>query len=1103
MTSPLQNERILASAGSGKTWQLTNRYLAIMGQALLAKEEIRPERIVAVTFTRKAAGEFFESILGKLASAALDEKARADLAQDPADPSYPILSQLGREDYVHLLSVFLKCMPSLFLGTLDSFFSNILRSFPAEFGLSSQFDILDEHAADLARHDVYREVFRSRHDQHRSEFLEAFKRATFGQEEARVINQLDRFVSRHHGIFLHAADRALWGNPAAIWPRGCPWTGTSGSHEDDFASLFEILEDQELSEKQWDYWREFRDQTLVHSPGNPLPQRVVFFLEKFLDPGNWSAIQAGESSFKVGHRLQHFGDDACEIIHRLITRLISHEIAVHLKRTQGVWHVLNQYERNYSSLVRRRGQLTFSDLEIILSGRDLHAQSSPILSQKPDELERLRIDYRLDGRFDHWLLDEFQDTSHLQWSIIEPLIDEVVQDVSQHRSLFQVGDVKQAIYGWRGGDTRLFDDIHERYGGTEDDPRSLRSRSLDVSWRSGGDVIHMVNSVFSNTRALEALQMPHKTISRWEWNPHEVAPPNKDLPGYAAFYEPIPGEGNTVKREDCFALTLELLEEIQPIARGLSCAILVQDNRTGREIVDYLRAHTRSEIPVASEAEISPALDNPVTQALLSLIRVAAHPANRYAWLHLTFSPLATLLPPTPAGLSAEVLASLHRRGYEHTLRDWTDRFESAGIALDNFAEHRIAELALAARLFDQTGNGGPDQFLRFAENYTVRGVTTSAAVQVMTIHKAKGLTFDTVLLPSLDGDSLSIPRRDSGHIAVHRNRDTRNPEWVFDIPRRIISDTDPVLHDYWQDQEAEAAYEQLCKFYVGLTRARHANYLIAPGLPARSKKRNFIRLLHETIAQDNPPTVEIGQARALTLYESSGDTANPKWFESYRCEQPPEPPGDEESAPSGLEPREHPRRHIPSAPGSGNLGGGSLFSRESHRARNHGTIVHALLEDIEWLDDLDPPGDVPCWEEHRHRAPHLFEAAREEVRRSLADPSFQTALSRPRFRKNETIECWRERHYELLRKGNWISGIFDRVHVSYGSDGMPLRATILDFKTDRMETESDAADAAEHYRPQLESYREAITQLLGLPTARITTLLLFTKLPLVMELNP
>ena len=91
--------------------------------------------------------------------------------------------------------------------------------------------------------------------------------------------------------------------------------------------------------------------------------------------------------------------------------------------------MLNQYESSYASLVRRRGRLTFSDLEIILSGCDLHSQSAPVLSQKPDAFDRLRIDYRLDGRYDHWLLDEFQDTSYLQWSIIEPLVDEAVQDV--------------------------------------------------------------------------------------------------------------------------------------------------------------------------------------------------------------------------------------------------------------------------------------------------------------------------------------------------------------------------------------------------------------------------------------------------------------------------------------------------------------------------------------------------------------------------------------------------------------------------------------------------------------------------------------------------
>ena len=326
MIPPLQNERILASAGSGKTWQLTNRYIAIMGQSLLAGEEIRPERIVAVTFTRKAAGEFFESIIEKLAGAASSEKKRAELAQDPADPSYPVLSQLREKDYLHLLAGFLARMPSLFLGTLDSFFSSILHSFPAEFGLSSRFEILDEHSADLARHNVYREVFRSRQEKHRDDFLEAFKRATFGQEEARILHQLDQFVSRHHGIFLQASDQSLWGHASAIWPAGCPWAGVAGSHGKDLDDLFGVMEGQDLPDGQWDYWHEFREQLLLHSPGSPFANRVEYFIKRLLEPGTWTDIQAGEASFTVNRRAQNFNPEACAILNRLTSRLVASEI---------------------------------------------------------------------------------------------------------------------------------------------------------------------------------------------------------------------------------------------------------------------------------------------------------------------------------------------------------------------------------------------------------------------------------------------------------------------------------------------------------------------------------------------------------------------------------------------------------------------------------------------------------------------------------------------------------------------------------------------------------------------------------------------------------
>ncbi|MFM1558599.1 MAG: UvrD-helicase domain-containing protein [Roseibacillus sp.] len=1100
MKSALHNELILASAGSGKTWQLTNRYIAIMGQALIAGDEVQPERIVAVTFTRKAAGEFFESILHKLANAARDPAEARKLASDPDDPLHPIFSELKQEDYVQLLAIFLRRMPALFLGTLDSFFSAILRSFPAEFGLSSQFDILDDHAAHLARHDVYREVFHTRQDQHRQDFLEAFKRATFGQEEARVVNQLDRFVSKHHEIFMHAANPELWGNPAAIWPNGSPWIGVQGNLAQDFERLFEVFAADQITDKQWDYWHDFRDQALLHSPGNSLPLRVRFFLGKFLNEENWRTIQAGEATFTVNRRSQTLNEEACEIIFRITTRLVSAEIEVHLKRTQGIWHVLNQYESSYASLVRRRGRLTFSDLEIILSGCDLHSQSAPVLSQKPDAFDRLRIDYRLDGRYDHWLLDEFQDTSYLQWSIIEPLVDEAVQDVSQQRSLFQVGDVKQAIYAWRGGDTRLFHDIFERYRGSDDDPRALRPRPLNVSWRSGHDVIHLVNRIFGETSALDSLGMPREAISRWKWQRHEVAPPNDEMPGYAAFYQPAPTGGEEATSEDCFAVALELLEKIQPISRGLSCAILVQDNRTGHAILDYVRANTRSGIPVAGDANISPALDNSVTLALLSLLRVASHPADRFAWQHLAFSPLAAILPEGPGALSHDVLESLHRHGYERTLRDWSARLESADIELDSFGTHRLDELALAARMFDQGGNRSPDDFLRFAEDYTVREVTTNSAVQVMTIHKAKGLTFDVVILPDLGGDSLTNPRKDIG---VQRERETRNVEWVFDIPRRIIADADPVLQRYRQGQEAEAGYEELCKFYVALTRARHANYLIALPLNPRSRARNFIKLLHETIVLGSPPTVSLGEADALALYESTQSTADAQWY--LQAEREPIGKTEESAAspdPIDLKARIRPRRRIPSAHGAGTLPGSGLFSREINRARNHGTMVHALFEEIEWLDDFDLKKDASRWEVQRHRAPQVFEDARKEVKRSLADATVQAALSKPRISRKETVECWRERPFELLRNGDWISGIFDRVVIVHGPGRIPLRATILDFKTDRVASEREAEQQADHYRPQLLNYRDSISQLIGLPNDRIKATILFSKLPLVLEVT-
>ena len=1084
----MNNEMILASAGSGKTWQLTNRYIAIMGRDLLAGKEPRPEAILAVTFTRKAAGEFFDEILKKLAKGSSSEEAARQLAGEPDEvqnPLYAQLKKLKQSHYQELLVLFIKRMPRLFLGTLDSLFANIVRSFPAEFGLSGGFEILGEHEAELVRSDVFRHVFESAADaDQQDEFLEAFRLATFGSSEASVQRLLDNFISKHHHILLAAASPVLWGNEQRIWPQGNPWLRETPDYLTSLDALFALFDQQELTEGQTEFWEEFRNELPLLTPGAALSKRIKFFLEKFLQ--NWDAIEAGECTFPVNRKKQTFGLRECRIISDITTRYVGDELRNHLTRTRGIWAILAHYESTYSRQVRRKGKLTFHDLEVLLAGSS--DAPRPLLAQGPSEESRLRIDYRLDAKFEHWLLDEFQDTSYMQWSIIENLVDEAVQDLSGERSLFQVGDIKQAIYAWRGGDTQLFGDIAKRYQG--EDERALKMRDLSVSWRSGEDVIQPLNQIFGNKDALAELGLPKRALEQWLWTTHQVAEPNQKHPGLTAYYQPDAADGEKVTNEDCYALALTILEEVQPIANGLSCVILVQGNKEGRDIVDYIRANSASNIPVASESDVAIAVDNPVTLAFLNLFHLAAHPGDEYAQGHLSISPLQQVV--TQEKLSLPQLTSLLRNqinqlGFEATLRHWMTLCEKSDLLDDAFSKQRLNELALAARIFDQSGELSIDRFLGYAKSYTLREPNSKSAVQVMTIHKSKGLTYDMAILPQLGGTALTTARSAMG---VQRDRETRQVEWVLDLPRKVIAEGDEMLLRHRTQLEAEAGYEQLCKFYVALTRARYANYLIAAPLPPKSSSKNFVKLLNDTLAWDEPKEAKLQGVSFQKVFESELPTSHLQWWlQLPKQEAKPEASTPPTPKPQ-LTPRPRPSRRTPSRSAAAGPTK-QRFSPQENTALEFGSAVHALFEQIEWADSAT---DLPNKDKHP-------EEILTHLQQVLSDPTCQEALSQPVLDPGQTASLWREQNFEILLKGQWTSGTIDRVTIIKDAAGKALSATILDFKTDQVRNETEAQNKAKDYQPQMESYRAATAALLDIPLERVSASLLFTSLPSVEQI--
>jgi ATP-dependent helicase/nuclease subunit A len=209
------HEAILASAGSGKTFQLAHRYIRLLALG------VAPDRIIAITFSRKAASEIFTAIVMRLCEAATDAKTAADAALHIQHPGFTCV------DFLRLLRNFLTDLQRLHISTIDSFTIGILRAFPMELGIPPSFDVMDNAGptAEKARADTMDRLFRAEdmRIEDEDDLYEAFKQATFGREEKNVAAKFAQFIEEYHLHYKLLPDQDAWGNPARIWGDGFPW----------------------------------------------------------------------------------------------------------------------------------------------------------------------------------------------------------------------------------------------------------------------------------------------------------------------------------------------------------------------------------------------------------------------------------------------------------------------------------------------------------------------------------------------------------------------------------------------------------------------------------------------------------------------------------------------------------------------------------------------------------------------------------------------------------------------------------------------------------------------------------------------------------------
>ncbi|MCP5539855.1 MAG: UvrD-helicase domain-containing protein [Akkermansiaceae bacterium] len=1105
--APLGDRHLLiqASAGSGKTHRLVGRVLRL----LMAFR--KPEQIVALTFTRKAAGEFFDRVLGALARAASSDEGAAKTVDEYKVPG------LDRATALELLRLATDSLHRLSLGTLDSFYARILRTFPAEFGIGGDFDVIEESAQAGVRRDVFDAVLSDSADS--EDFLTAFRQATFGLEEKHLLSNLDQFVVGYQRLLLDCPHRERWSRASAIWPEAPWWLAAAFDLDDIVRRLRARVPDWSAQHKSAGTGLEKFANTLpgfLHgATGRDFSTLHTRAMEA-LDDLHAGCRDLFPFHKKGGLQLE---PEAQRALADAVGFILQREIASRLRQTGGIHEIVLRFEQRYHQMIRRRGRLSFEDILVILAGsapgENGDAAENPppelsMLDSRPDAgSRRLRVDFRLDGRFHHWLIDEFQDTSRPQWSILQPLIDEAVDDDSGERTFFYVGDEKQAIYGWRGGDSRLFQEVKARYDEDSRPPEQrIQEDHLDESWRSGPVILDAVNAVFGNYAGLANLLGPDHApviLERWKrTNAHRHLASSKtaDQPGYFRFVSVDAGQaadfdddGDEAEGHDpCWRVVLDTLREIDPVANGLSVAILMRRVKKAAELADFLRQ--RGDIPVVNEGKTFIGADHPVSTAFRALLKFAAHPGDTEAWEHLAMTPALLSLDHETLqrerfALPARVLALLQDRGFGAVFQDWVARLaEGLDDGFDAFSTRRVEQISEVCRRFDLEGSRSIGKFLAYLDGYSISDPPSAGVVQIMTIHKSKGLTFDAVIVADLKPKAITA-LKDLDALKGH-DRD-RRLNWLMVSPRKDIALRVEPLRSAYLEAEMDCALEELCNLYVALTRARFANYLVTPRLETKAEStapRNLIARQFEA-AGDEPREGHVG-GTPVTVHHESGD---PNWARIIAESRQPAPPKPTAVNRPPTGPRRFPlrQRRIPSNAADKTIWGGAarLFAPDSGSATGFGTAVHALFEQIEWLDETEAALDRRL-ESEASRHPDFAGEALAQVRATL-----EIAAIRGRFLRHSYRDpvVWIEKRFEMIAPdGEWVSGVFDRVVLERDDAGRFTDGHILDYKTNRVADDAEIEAATGHYRSQMTVYRAALARLTGLPETAIGAELLFTR---------
>ena len=813
-----------ASAGSGKTYSLARKYISLL---LENKDRYAYRHILAVTFTNKATDEMKSRILKELYIMASDPSSSGYL--DWFVPSvFPSAADMQKKaeavlrDILHDYSAFA-------VSTIDRFFQQTLKAFSREIGHFASYQVeLDKES--LVAESVDRildsltEADGSLLTWLTDNVLEQIEQGGRYSMDANLLEMAKRLKSSQRQEVLESAgidgdedyskDRLL-----EIRKRCREIIMVFRKEAKDRADkALAILTDAGVNPAE--SRNKFMNELYVYSElaeNDRVPRPKDTFFKNASDSDLWFAKTKAKTLMpKVYPFLEAPLDDFCDLFGKDFD--VYNTACILDSQLYGLG-VAGELSRTFNELMKEKNVLCIDDSNTIL--RDIiDGSDAPFVYEK------------IGVRYDHYLLDEFQDTARVQWQNFSPLLKE---SESKGGDNLIVGDVKQSIYRWRGSDWKLLQEsIPDEFPGHT-------QTVLDTNYRSLSNIIGFNNAFFkaaaSVLDAMAGYDGPGPMSEIYFDVRQNVSKADKD-PGNVSF--------TFCPKEQELDKVLEAVMQAREAGARLSeIAVLVRSNNTGEAVAKYL---IDNGIAVVTDDSLK--VKGSVTvRRLVSLMSLADNPqdtVNGYLAQSLevqiprSCSSLVdmaeSLFRSLKAGDTEEVWKGeiLHIQSFMDTLQDYVN---SNGNSLRGF--------------------------LKFweGEDPSISSPSSGESVRIMTIHKSKGLAFPYVIIPFVENILLYKADRHWCMPDLDGTSLEGLAEGVYDVSLGSDSANTLFAEDYRKENFLQQV-DNMNILYVAMTRPALGMHLISALPPAKCIQaveagqmpqfKNFSQILYWFLSSDN-----------------------------------------------------------------------------------------------------------------------------------------------------------------------------------------------------------------------------------------------------------